>query len=303
MRASDGDTGQSEIDALRALLKSSPRPTTLAERRARLDAIAAVDPVEGDIALTPVDAGGVPAEWSLAPGSDAAKVLLFLHGGGYISGSLTSHRTMASGAGRAAGICTLAIAYRLAPEHPFPAALEDALAAYDFLLSHGYEASRIAVGGDSAGGGLTLAVFQSLRTRGAALPAAGWLVSPWVDLRMTGASMDTKDAVDPLIHRDYLQQLADAYLSGGASPDDPLVSPLYADLSGLPPLLVQVGSAETLLDDAVRIAGRAGAADVPVTLSVYPHMIHAWAIWHQRLGAGRRSLEEAGSFLRRALGG
>lgn len=290
----------SGIDALRALLAASPRPQTLAERRARMEAVTAIDPIDADISLTPVQAAGVPAEWSLAPGSDATRVLLFLHGGGYSSGSLKSHRTMVTGAGRAAGIRTLAIAYRLAPEHPFPAALEDALAAYRYLLDQGYPPGRIAVGGDSAGGGLTLALFQVLRSGGVPLPACGWLVSPWVDLEMTGESIAEKDDVDPLIHRAYLEMLAEAYLGGSRTRRrDPLVSPLHADLSGLPPVLVQVGSAETLLDDAVRIAGRLGACDAQAHLSIYPHMIHAWPIWHHRLGAGREALAEAGAFLHR----
>ncbi|MFG1349279.1 alpha/beta hydrolase [Xanthobacter autotrophicus] len=295
--------GISDIDALRAILAASPRPQTLAERRERMEQVTAIDPIDPDIIVTPVDAGGVPGEWSLAPGADPTRVLLFLHGGGYSSGSLKSHRTMVTGAGRAAGSRTLAIAYRLAPEHPFPAALDDAEASYGFLLAQGYAPRSIAVGGDSAGGGLTLALFQRLRAKGMDLPACGWLVSPWVDLDMTGASIDTKDAVDPLIHRAYLEMLAQAYLAGGGRRADPLVSPLHADLSGLPPILIQVGSAETLLDDAVRMAGRLGACDGSVRLSIYPHMIHAWPIWYHRLAEGRRALAEAGAFLGEQLGG
>lgn len=292
----------SEIDALRAIFAASPRPQSLAERRARMEAVTAIDAIDPDILVTPVDAGGVPAEWSLAPGADARRVLLFLHGGGYSSGSLKSHRTMVTGAGRAAGIRTLAVAYRLAPEHPFPAALEDAQAAYGFLLGEGYAPERIAVGGDSAGGGLTLALFQTLRDAGSALPACGWLASPWVDLEMTGASIDAKDAVDPLIHRAYLEMLAQAYVPLGTDRRDPRISPLHGDLSGLPPIIVQVGSSETLLDDAVRIAGRLGASEVAVRLSIYPHMIHAWPIWHHRLADGRRALAEVGAFLKPHLG-
>lgn len=289
----------SDIDALREILAASPRPQNLAERRGRMEAVTAIDPIDSDITRIEVNAGGVPGEWSLAPGADVARVLLFLHGGGYSSGSLKSHRTMVTGAGRAAGIRTLAIAYRLAPEHPFPAALEDAMAAYGFLLAHGYTGHQIVVGGDSAGGGLTLALFQTLREKGLPLPVCGWLVSPWVDLEMTGASMASKDGVDPIIHKAYLEQLAEAYLMGGTSRRDPLVSALYADLSGLPPILIQVGSSETLLDDAVRLAGRLAAFDVKVRLSVYPHMIHAWPIWYHRLAEGRRALTEAGAFISR----
>jgi acetyl esterase/lipase len=289
----------SEIDAVRELLLSRPRPVGWAERRERLDAIGAAPPAP-DIRVEAVDAGGVAAEWSLAPGSDGARVLMFLHGGGYCSGSITSHRGMVTVVGRAARVRTLAVGYRLAPEHPFPAALEDALAAYRFLLDRGIAPGKIAIGGDSAGGGLTLAVLTRLRDTGEPLPGCAWLVSPWVDLTMTGASMTEKAAVDPLIAKPYLEELASAYLAG-ADPAGPLVSPLNADLAGLPPLLVQVGSAETLLDDAVRIARKAAVADVPVSLEVWPHMIHAWHLWAAQLEDGRRAIASAGAFIRARL--
>jgi acetyl esterase/lipase len=289
-----------EIDAVRALLRSRPRPVGWAERRERLDAVGQAYPVATDIALQAVDAGGVPAEWSLAPGSDPARVLLFFHGGGYCSGSIASHRDMVTRIGRAAGVRTLALGYRLAPEHPFPAALNDALAAYGFLLEQGIAPEKIAIGGDSAGGGLTLATITSLRDAGMPLPGCSWLVSPWVDLQMTGASLAEKADVDPLIQKPYLEELASAYLAG-ADPAGPLVSPLHADLGGLPPLLVQVGSAETLLDDALRIARRAGAADVAVSLEIWPHMIHAWHLWAAELEDGRRAIESAGAFIRARL--
>jgi epsilon-lactone hydrolase len=291
---------RSEIDAVRELLRSKPRPTSFPERRQRLDAIGSTSPLAGDIGLEPIDANGVAAEWSLAPGSDPSKVLLFFHGGGYCSGSIVSHRGMVTEAGRAAQARTLAVGYRLAPEHPFPAAIEDARSAYRFLLDQGVAPSKIAIGGDSAGGGLTLALMTSVRDGREPLPACAWLVSPWVDLRMTGASLAEKAAIDPLISKPYLEELASAYLAG-ADPANPLVSPLNADLAGLPPLLVQVGSAETLLDDAVRIARRAGAADVRVNLEIWPHMIHAWHLWAAQLEAGRRAIASAGAFIRAHL--
>ena len=287
----------SEIDDLRALLGAKPRPTNWAERRARLDEVATVDAPPADVAFTPVKIGGIPAEWSQAPGVDTDRVMLLLHGGGYCSGSIRSHRTMAAGIGRAAGMRVLALGYRLAPEHPFPAALDDALSAWHFLRGEGFAAQRIAIGGDSAGGGLTLACMLRLRDTGEPLPGCAWLVSPWTDLTMSGASMADKDAVDPLIHRAYLDSLAQAYLDG-RDPGDALVSPLFADLAGLPPVLIQVGSAETLLDDAVRLTGVLGAANVPVQLEVWPHMIHAWVLWSARLADGRRANEAAGAFVR-----
>ncbi len=289
------------IDYIRALLGSKPRPEGWAERRERLDEVGAAWPPASDISLQPADAGGVPAEWSSAPGSDASRVLLFFHGGGYCSGSIASHRRLVTEAGRAAGIRTLAIGYRLAPEHPFPAALEDASAAWRFLRDQGIDAHRIAVGGDSAGGGLTVALMNQLRDAREELPGCAWLISPWTDLTMSGASLALKDAFDPLIHKAYLRELADAYLPAGAGPKDPRVSPLYADLRNLPPVLIQVGSAETLLDDAVRFAGAAGAADVSVTLEIWPHMIHAWPLWNARLEEGRGALAGAGAFIRRHL--
>lgn len=290
-----------ELEAIRAAIIANPRPPGLAERRARLDALGAQFPLPGDVRTERIEANGVPAEWSATPVADARSVLLFLHGGGYASGSIASHRAMVAEAGRQAGARTLAPEYRLAPENPFPAALHDALATYRFLVSSGIEPGRIVIGGDSAGGGLTLATMLSLRDAGEALPACAWCISPWTDLEMTGRSIIGKADVDPMIQKDYLQGLATAYLHG-QSARDPLISPLHADLHGLPPLLVQVGSAETLLDDSVRLAGAAGAADVAVRLEVYPEMIHVWPLFHQRLAAGRRALESAGRFMREHIG-
>jgi epsilon-lactone hydrolase len=289
-----------DIDAIRRLLVSKPRPTTLAERRERLDEIGSAYGVAPDIVFKAARIDGVETEWSAAPGSDGTRVLVFFHGGGYCSGSIRSHRSMASEAGRAAGVKALAVGYRLAPEHPYPAALQDAMAVYDALLADGVPARHVAVGGDSAGGNLALALILRLREAGKPLPACGWLVSPWTDLAMTGATLASKAAVDPIISKPYLQELADAYLAG-TDPKLPLVSPLYADLTDLPPLLVQVGSAETLLDDAIRIAARAAADDVRVTLEVWPRMIHAWHLWAARLASGRAALASAGAFMRAAL--
>ena len=292
---------QSEIDAVRALLSAKPRPVGWAARRARIDEVGACWPVADDVELDAVDLDGVPGEWSIVPGSDSSRVLLFFHGGGYCSGSIVSHRRLVTEAGRAAGVRTLAVGYRLAPEHPFPAAFDDALTAWRFLRQHGIAAGHIAVGGDSAGGGLTVALINRLRADKEELPGCAWLISPWTDLTMSGATLATKDAVDPLIHKGYLVELADAYLPPGMDRKDPRVSVLYADLSGLPPTLIQVGSDETLLDDATRLAAAAGAAAVPVTFEIWPHMIHAWQMWNAHLSAGRRALASAGTFIRRHL--
>jgi acetyl esterase/lipase len=282
-------------------LGSKPRPVGWAERRARIEEVGSVWPVAGDVALTPVEAGGVPAEWSIIPGSDPSRVLMFFHGGGYCSGSIVSHRRMVTEAGRAAKIRTLAVAYRLAPEHPFPAAFDDALSAWGFLRAQGIAAQHIAVGGDSAGGGLTIALINRLREQGEDPPGCAWLCSPWTDLTMSGATLATKDAVDPLIHKGYLEELAAAYVPAGMDRKDPRISPLFSDLEGFPPVLIQVGSAETLLADATRFAAAAGAADVAVTLEIWPHMTHAWHMWNAHLDAGRRALASAGAFFRRHL--
>jgi monoterpene epsilon-lactone hydrolase len=293
--------GQSEIDAIRALLSSKARPLGWAERRQRLDEVGSTWPVADGVELEAVDLDGVPGEWSFIRGSDSSRVLLFFHGGGYCSGSILSHRRMVSEAGRAGGVRTLAVGYRLAPEHPFPAAFDDGLTAWRWLRKLGIAAAHIAIGGDSAGGGLTLALLNRLRDAKEELPACAWLVSPWTDLTMSGSTLATKDAVDPLIHKGYLGELADAYLPAGMERKDPRVSALYAELRGLPPMLIQVGSAETLLDDSARFAAAAGAADVPVTLEIWPHMIHAWHLWNARLEPGRRALISAGAFIRRHL--
>jgi acetyl esterase/lipase len=290
-----------EIDGVRALLTQKPRPVGWDERRRRLDEVGAVWPVSEDVTLEAVDCAGVPGEWSIVPGSDASFTLLFFHGGGYCSGSILSHRRMVTEAGRYAGARTLAIGYRLAPEHPFPAALEDAMRAWRFLRGSGIPAGRIAVGGDSAGAGLTVALTGELKRSEADLPGCLWLVSPWTDLAMSGATLATKSDVDPLIHKDYLEELAAAYVAAGLDRRDPRVSPLYADLGGLPPALIQVGSAETLLSDATGFAEAAGAADVAVTLEIWPHMIHAWPLWNARLLPGRRALMQAGEFMRQRL--
>jgi monoterpene epsilon-lactone hydrolase len=290
-----------EIEAIRALLGAKTRPVGWAERRDRIDEVCSVWLVADDIKLEPVDLGGIPGEWSMAPGSDPSRVLLFFHGGGYCSGSILSHRRMVSEAGRAAKARTLAVAYRLAPEIKFPAALEDAMAAWSFLRRQAIAADHIAVAGDSAGGGLTVSLICRLRDTGEILPGCAWLVSPWTDLTLSGATLATKDAVDPLIHKPYLKELADAYLPADMDRKDPRVSPLFADLRGLPATLIQVGSAETLLADATRFAEAAGAAEVPVTLQVWPQMIHAWHVWNAKLAAGREALSEAGAFIQRHL--
>jgi epsilon-lactone hydrolase len=285
-----------EIDAVRDLLRAQPRPTNLAARRARLDSFACPAAIPSDIRVSPVDAGGVPGEWTQSPEADPGRVLVFLHGGGYMAGSLESHRHVVARAGREARVRTLALGYRLAPEHPFPAALNDMVAGYRSLLKQGIAPERIALAGESAGGGLALAAALRLRAARDPLPGCLWLSSPWVDLALRDDSLRTKAATDPLIQRLYLAELVTAYLNG-VDPQEPLASPLHADLRGLPPILIQVGSEETLLDDVVRMASATDSAGVNVTLRIWPAMIHAWHLFFPQLAAGRAALAEAGSFV------
>lgn len=292
---------QTEIDAVRALLSSKPRPVGWPERRKRIEEVCAVWPVADDVEFTAVEVNGISGEYSIVPGSDASRVLMFFHGGGYCSGSLKSHRRLVTEAGRAARMRTLAVAYRLAPEHPFPAAYDDVLTAWEFLRNQRIPAAQIAIGGDSAGAGLTLGLIGRLRDAHEELPACAWLISPWIDLTMSGSTLASKAAVDPLIHKEYLNELADAYVPANLDRKDPRISPLYADLRNFPPIMIHVGSDETLLDDATRLAARAGAFDVAVTLEIWPHMIHAWPLWNAHVEAGRRALANAGSFIRTHL--
>jgi len=295
------EMGHSEIDDVRALLNSKPRPVGWQQRRQRIEEVGSAWPAADDIDREQIDIAGMPGEWSIAPGSDASRALLYFHGGGYCSGSILSHRRLVTEAGRAAKARTLAVEYRLAPENPFPAALDDALSAWSFLRKSGIAAEHIAVGGDSAGGGLTVALINRLRDAGERGPGCAWLISPWTDLTLSGATLVTKDAVDPIIHRGYLAELVEAYLPPVMDRGDPRVSPLYADLNGLPPTLIQIGACETLLDDSTRFAAAAGAANVAVTLEIWPDMIHAFPMWNAHLEPGRRALSQAGEFIRRHL--
>ena len=236
-----------------------------------------------------------PGLWITTP-TGRSRSILYFHGGGYALGSSRAHAEMASWIARAAQARVFVLDYRRAPEYRFPAALDDALLAYRWMLTSGIDPRHLAVAGDSAGGGLTLALLSLLRDRGEALPSSAVCISPWVDLQMTGTSILSKAALDPLLTRHGLQQFADWYL-GGQDSRNPLVSPLYADLRGLPPLLVQVGTSEILLDDAVRLEQRARAAGVKVTLSLYEDMPHVWHVFASFLPEGKRAASEIGEFV------
>ena len=286
-----------EIAAIREALAANPRPPDLASRRKRLDGLSSIYPLPTDARIEAANANGVPAESTSTPAADPSRVILFFHGGGYVSGSIDSHRQLVIEAGRQAGARTLALNYRRAPENPFPAAVEDCLSGYRFLLLSGFRPDHIVIAGDSAGGGLTVATMMYLRDAGEALPACGWCISPWVDLTISGETITSKAPIDPMIQRDYLQEIASAYLHG-TDPKNPLASPLFGNLENLPPLMIQVGTAETLLSDATCLAARAGEADLRVTLETCPDMIHVWHLFYPQLSAGRRALASAGAFIR-----
>ena len=254
-----------------------------------------------DATFEPVGAGGVSAEWISTPGVAEDRVVMYLHGGGYMIGSMRTHRSPLSYLSRVSGARVLGLNYRLAPEHPFPAAVEDSVAAYRWLLEQGITPGRIVIGGDSCGGGLTIATLVALKYFGYPLPAGGISHSGWTDLAHTGESFETKAEDDPLLDREMLEGMAAAYL-GDRSRTTPLASPYYADLSGLPPLLVQVGTAEVLLDDSLRLADKAKAAGVDVTLEVWDDMPHVWQAFVSFLPEARQSLDSCGEFVRKHTG-
>ena len=288
-----------QLDAIIQELRSGPNWADLSveEQRAGMNEIAAQFPVAEDVKCETVDAGGVPAEWITAPGASHERVIYYLHGGGYVLGSVGTHREMISRLSRASGARALAIDYRLAPEHPFPAAVEDSTAAYRWLLSTGVDTSRLVIAGDSAGGGLTVATLLALRDASDPLPAAAVCLSPWVDLEMIGESMTTNADVDPSVEKGGLLPMAQAYL-GGADARTPLAAPLYGDFNGLPPLLIQVGNAETLLDDSTRLAERTRSAGVDVTLEPWDDMIHVWQYFASTLPEGQQAIDRIGGFIR-----
>jgi len=286
-----------EITALRAKLVGRPRSDDYQQRRRDIDARGLEYGLPPDVKLEPVTANGVHAEWTSTPGAAGDAALLYLHGGGYVNGSLDSHRHLVAEAGRAANCWALSLDYRLAPEHPFPAAVDDAVAGYRYLLGRGVKPGRIAIAGDSAGGGLVVAAMVAIRDAGLPQPGCGWGISPWVDLEAIGETMASKSAADPTVQKAGILDMARLYLNG-ADPRAPLAAPLYADLTGLAPLLIQVGACETLLDDAIRLAKAAGAADVYVDLQVWPEMIHVWHLFHPELTAGRRAIAAGGAFVR-----
>jgi len=276
--------GSADIDTMRAGMDAAPPY-----------------PKPDDIEWSSVDAGGVAAEWTTASNSLEERVLVYFHGGGYVLGSAAGHRGMCSNLARATRSRVLNVDYRLAPEAPFPAAVEDAVRAYRFVLEQGVDPSNVAIGGDSAGGGLTLALLVALRDAGEPLPGAAVALSPWVDMTMSSGSIQSKGDEDPMLTPVTLDVLANAYL-GGADPKSPTASPLWADLSGLPPLLIQVGTAELLLDEGRRLADTATEAGVDVTFEAWDEMIHVWHLFADMVPEAREAVARIGAYLDEKLG-
>jgi phosphinothricin tripeptide acetyl hydrolase len=287
------------IDIVRSHLAKLPPSETLttAERRAQYERAEKVFPTPPEVKVERVSAPAAPAEWLRPPTAVAGRVVLYLHGGGYVIGSPRSHRHLAAAIATAGAANALLLDYRLAPEHPFPAAVNDAVAAYGWLLDQGIAPGHVVIGGDSAGGGLTVATLLALRDAGRPLPAAGVCISPWVDLTCGGGSYQTKAEADPIVNRASVGEMATAYL-GATDPRAPLASPLFADLRGLPPLLIHVGSDEVLLDDAMQLAERAQQATVEATLEVWDRMIHVWHWFLPMLDEAQAAVDSIGRFIR-----
>jgi len=288
-----------QLDSLVTLLRSRAVPPDydVAQARARFEKTAVFLGGAPDAKVEKVDAGGVPSEWVMAPGCDTGRAILYLHGGGYAIGSLNTHRRLAYDISAASAAKVLLIDYRLAPEHPFPAAIDDAAAAWRWLLQQGFAANRLAIAGDSAGGGLTIATLVNLRDKKLGLPACAVAISPWVDLEGLGNSLTTRSAQDPMVQKDSLLWMAKMYLNGKDA-KTPLAAPLHADLKGLPPTLVQVGTAETLLDDAIRIAEKMHVAGVDARLAIWPNQLHVFPLFAPILSEGRDGCIEIGAFIR-----
>ena len=288
-------------EMLRARQQEAPSDISFPASRAMFEQMTAAFPLPAGVASTPVDAGGIPAEWIAASRAGDDQTIYWLHGGGYCIGSINTHRGMLARISAATRARVFAIDYRLAPEDPFPAAVEDAVSGYLWLLASGVDPEQIIIGGDSAGGGLAVATVVALKEDGKPLPAAAVCISPWTDMALTGDSLRSKAETDPMITNDGITRVRDAYV-GDSDPSAPLVSPIYAGLSGLPPLLIQVGENEVLLNDSTRLAERAEAAGVDVTLEVWPEMIHVWHFFAAMLPEGQKAIDRIGEWVRQRLG-
>lgn len=292
-----------EMERIINLLKQMTQSTELSVELTRkgLEQLATMSKVSKDVRCEPIIIDGISAEWISVPESINDHVLFYLHGGGYIAGSINSHRSLCIGIARASKTRVLTIDYRLSPENKFPAAVEDSTASYRWLISsEKILPENIVIAGDSAGGGLALITLIKLRDDNIALPAAAVCLSPWTDLALTGESIQNKADVDPFISPDNIKFMAETYVKDEDC-TNPLISPLYADLKGLPPILIQVGTAECLLDDSVRFADRAKSSGVDVSLELWEDMIHVFQAFAAFAPESREGIEKIGIFIRKHL--
>ena len=276
-------------------------PTNVEEMRASDEMMASMATPPSGVTYDEVDAGGVPAMWVTPEGAPSDKAIMYLHGGGYVIGTMHSHAKMVGHIAKAAGVRALNVDYRLAPEYPHPAAVEDAVTAYRWLLDQGISNDRIVISGDSAGGGLTVATLLAIRDQGLPRPAAGVPLSPWIDLEGTGESMTSKAHLDLIVDSAGLKLMADMFLNG-QSARDPLAAPLYADYVGVAPLYIQVGDEETLLDDSSRLAEQATAAGVDVRIDVFPEMQHVFQMAAGNVPEADEAIERIGAYVRERIG-
>jgi epsilon-lactone hydrolase len=286
---------QSELDAM---LRKAPLDNTadVQTLRASFEELMRQVPVAPDVRKTPIAVGGIGAIEVAIDGTDAADVILYFHGGVYVIGSADATVPLVSDLARRTGTKVITVDYRLAPENPYPAALQDARAAYEGLLEQGVDPGRIALAGESAGAGLAMATLLALRDAGKPLPSSAFLMSPYADLTLSGESVVDKEALDPLLTPDNLRRRVTDYVAD-ADASDPYISPVHGDLTGLPPMLIQVGSHEILLSDAIRLAARAATADVAVTLDVVPGVPHVFQAYAAVLDEGDAALDRAATFL------
>ena len=285
-------------ETIEAILRRSAFPvdSDVAEQRRLLRAAVSAQPLPADVTVTAAALGGIPTAEITVDGIEPRHVVLYFHGGVYVIGDAFLAADLASQVGRRTGAKVISVDYRLAPEHPYPAAVDDALAAYRALLDNGMAPSDIVFAGESAGGGLAVVTMVNARDHGLPLPAGAYVMSPYADLTLAGTTMETKREVDPLFTRELLQARVIDY-TAGQDASLGLISPIFADLSGLPPLIIQAGSHELLLEDAVRLAGQAAAADVEVTLEITPGVPHVFQAYSAILDEGAAALDRAGRFL------
>ena len=283
---------------LDAILRQSafPADSDVGELRRLLRELTSAQPLPAGVTVTAAALGGVPAAQITIDGVEPCHVVLYFHGGVYVLGDAFQAAGLAAQVGRRTGARVISVDYRLAPEHPYPAAVDDALAAYRALLDAGIDPSDIALAGESAGGGLAVATLVNARDHGLPLPAAAFAMSPYADLTLAGTTMETKRAADPLLSRENLQARVGDY-AAGHDPAAGLISPVFADLSGLPPLIIQAGTHEVLLDDAVRLARQAATADVAVTLDITPRVPHVFQAYYPILDEAGAALDRAGQLL------